>query len=87
MTNIDKNISKIVALIGTSFLITSARMIYEGSLGKIPSNSPTEKQFPSIKITASIIGSIISFLTGIIGLGGGYALIPSFIYFLRAQLN
>ncbi len=33
------------------------------------------------------LGSCIGFLTGIIGLGGGYALVPSYIYFLKAPVK
>jgi len=33
------------------------------------------------------LGVIIGFLTGIIGLGGGYALVPSYIYFLKSPVK
>jgi uncharacterized membrane protein YfcA len=33
------------------------------------------------------IGAGVGFLTGIIGLGGGYALVPSFVYLLRSPLR
>lgn len=35
----------------------------------------------------AVVGGGVGFLTGIIGLGGGYALVPSFIYVLRSPLR
>ena len=37
--------------------------------------------------TKAGIGGVVDFLTGIIGLGGGYALVPSFIYITRSPLR
>jgi len=73
-------------ILGFAFLVVSLRMIYEGFLGKGPKN-PAETQLPGTKATKSVMGSTIGFLTGIIGLGGGYALVPSFIYFLSAPVK
>jgi hypothetical protein len=42
---------------------------------------------PGTKTTKGVLGSTVGFLTGIIGLGGGYALVPSFIYFLSAPVK
>jgi hypothetical protein len=42
---------------------------------------------PGTVASKSLLGSGIGFLTGIIGLGGGYALVPSFLYFLRAPMK
>ncbi|HDI73548.1 MAG TPA: sulfite exporter TauE/SafE family protein [Candidatus Korarchaeota archaeon] len=75
-------------IIGLAFLYTSARMVYEGikrqsgtpstdSLGKIP--GPTTHK--------GVIGLVVGVLTGIVGLGGGYALVPSFIYLLRSPVK
>jgi hypothetical protein len=73
-------------ILGFAFLIVSARMIYEGFLGKGPKN-PAENQMPGSKPAKSALGSSIGFLTGIIGLGGGYALVPSFLYFFKAPVK
>jgi len=82
-----KNYGKIIDLIlGIAFLAVSLRMVYEGFLGKGPKN-PTDNQMPGTAINKSVLGSSIGFLTGIIGLGGGYALVPSFIYFLSAPVK
>lgn len=82
-----KNYGDIIDLIlGIAFLIVSLRMMYEGVLGRGPKN-PAENKMPGTSVTKGIIGSFIGFLTGIIGLGGGYALVPSFIYFLKAPVK
>jgi hypothetical protein len=82
-----KNYGNLLDLIlGFVFLVVSFRMLYEGLLGRGPKN-PAESQMPGTKTTKGVLGSSIGFLTGIIGLGGGYALVPSFIYFLSAPVK
>lgn len=82
-----KNYGDFIDLIlGFVFLVVSFRMLYEGVLGRGPKNS-AETEMPGTKRTKSLLGSSIGFLTGIIGLGGGYALVPSFIYFLSAPVK
>jgi hypothetical protein len=73
-------------IIGIAFILVSVRMLYEGLLGKKPPQ-PASQEMPKNLISKSILGSGVGFLTGIIGLGGGYALVPSFIYFLRAPMK
>ncbi len=75
---------KVIDLIlGLAFIIVSIRMVYEGLFlrGK---RELLGSQIPGKKSSQGILGGCIGFLTGIIGLGGGYALVPSFIYFFRA---
>ena len=82
-----KNYGNVIDLIlGIAFLAVSLRMMYEGVLGRGPKN-PVEDKMPGTKTIKSTLGSFIGFLTGIIGLGGGYALVPSFIYFLSAPVK
>jgi uncharacterized membrane protein YfcA len=82
-----KNYGNVIDLIlGVAFFVVSLRMMYEGILSRGPKN-PVEDKMPGTKTTKSILGSFIGFLTGIIGLGGGYALVPSFIYFLSAPVK
>ena len=72
-------------IIGLAFIVVSVRMLYEGIRGtKQPEQAET---IPGKALAKSILGSSIGTLTGIIGLGGGYALVPSFIYFLRAPVK
>lgn len=73
-------------IIGIAFIIVSVRMLYEGLLSKTPP-PPADTSMPGTLITKSILGTSIGMLTGIIGLGGGYALVPSFLYFLRAPMK
>jgi len=81
-----KNYGSLIDLIiGIAFIIVSVRMLYEGFFVKNQavkgleiSGNPLEK---------TILGSAVGILTGIIGLGGGYALVPSFIYFLKAPVK
>ena len=71
-------------IIGIAFIIVSVRMLYEGLLGKMPP-PPAGTTMPGAVGSKSFLGISIGTLTGIIGLGGGYALVPSFLYFLRAS--
>ena len=73
-------------IIGLAFIVVSVRMLYEGLLRIVPAGEQAP-QVPGSPTSKSILGVIIGFLTGIIGLGGGYALVPSFIYFLKAPVK
>ena len=51
---------------------------------------PAKEQAPGVPGSngaKAALGSSIGVLTGIIGLGGGYALVPSFIYFLKSPVK
>lgn len=72
-------------IIGIAFIIVSLRMLYEGIFGsKQPELAP---KIPGSPLSKSVLGSVIGTLTGIIGLGGGYALVPSYIYFLKSPVK
>lgn len=73
-------------IIGLAFIVVSVRMLYEGLLRIMPPGKPAP-QVPGSTTSKSTLGVIIGFLTGIIGLGGGYALVPSYIYFLKAPVK
>lgn len=82
-----KDYGKLIDLIiGIAFIIVSFRMLYEGIFLKQQA-SQTVQGIPGRPLSKNILGSAIGTLTGIIGLGGGYALVPSFIYFLRAPVK
>jgi uncharacterized membrane protein YfcA len=73
-------------VLGLSFIYVSIRMIYEGLLhGKI--KEKTGNIVPGSTLIKAIIGFIIGILTGIVGLGGGYALVPTFIYLLGSPVK
>jgi hypothetical protein len=61
-------------------------MLFEGLMGKVPS-SEQSPGVPGSNGAKAVLGSSIGFLTGIIGLGGGYALVPSYIYFLKSPVK
>jgi len=81
-----KNYGDLIDLIiGIAFIIVSLRMLYEGLVVKGVATQGTE--IPGNPLSKTILGSVIGTLTGIIGLGGGYALVPSYIYFLKAPVK
>jgi len=72
-------------IIGIAFIIVSMRMLYEGLVGKMP---PAQgSTMPGTTLSKTGLGGAIGILTGIIGLGGGYALVPSFVYFMKAPMK
>lgn len=81
------------AIIGIVFLWPSFRMIWEGINGYKKSVSSSKEtsvtQDQSIKghpANLSIFGIIVGTLTGLVGLGGGYALVPGLIYLFGAPV-
>ncbi|ADP77916.1 protein of unknown function DUF81 [Methanothermus fervidus DSM 2088] len=82
-----KNHGNLIDLIvGIAFIVVSLRMLYEGLFAKIKQVEQVQK-IPGTPLSKTIIGSVIGTLTGIIGLGGGYALVPSYTLFLRSPIK
>ena len=73
-------------ILGFAFLYVSIRMIYEGIFRKKMVERVGNEVPGSIKAKATI-GFTIGIVTGIVGLGGGYALVPSFIYLLSSPIK
>jgi hypothetical protein len=73
-------------IIGIAFIVVSVRMLYEGLFLKNPQTQPAP-EIPGQPLSKNVLGSVIGALTGIIGLGGGYALVPAYIYFLKAPVK
>lgn len=69
-------------IVGLAFIC----MLYEGLLIRGPATAEG-KVVPGSGGGKGLLGTLIGFLTGIIGLGGGYALVPSFIYFLKSPVK
>lgn len=73
-------------ILGFAFLYVALRMIYEGIIKrKMPERAGNE--VPGSKASKGAIGFFIGIITGIVGLGGGYALVPSFIYLLNSAVK
>lgn len=66
-------------ILGLAFLLPAIRMIYEGF--KRPKLSDSEGAIVKAKWWGlAVFGLFIGILTGVVGLGGGYALVPGLIY-------
>jgi hypothetical protein len=61
-------------------------MVYEGAFHK-KRRGKEGKAIPGSAIAKALIGFSIGILTGIVGLGGGCALVPTFIYVLGAPIK
>jgi len=73
-------------ILGFAFLYVSVRMIYEGIFKrKMPAKMGDK--VPGSALAKAVIGFFIGIITGIVGLGGGYALVPSFIYLLSSPVK
>ncbi|MEM4747638.1 MAG: sulfite exporter TauE/SafE family protein [Archaeoglobaceae archaeon] len=73
-------------ILGFAFLYVALRMVYEGIIKrKMPER--TGNTVPGSKASKGTIGFFIGIITGIVGLGGGYALVPSFIYLLGSAVK
>ncbi len=73
-------------ILGLAFLYVSIRMIWEGLVQrKLPER--TGKVIPGSPLAKGLVGFFIGIITGIVGLGGGYALVPAFIYILKAPIK
>jgi uncharacterized membrane protein YfcA len=82
-----KNYGEVIDLIiGIAFIIPALRMLYEGVVTKLQV-AAGGTEIPGKPLSKSVLGSAIGTLTGIIGLGGGYALVPSYIYVLKAPIK
>lgn len=73
-------------ILGFAFLYVSIRMIYEGTIKRAMSEKPGN-EVPGSGAAKATIGFFIGIITGIVGLGGGYALVPSFIYLLGSPVK
>ncbi|WP_457590610.1 sulfite exporter TauE/SafE family protein [Geoglobus sp.] len=73
-------------ILGFAFLYVSLRMIYEGTVKREMPEKPGSK-VPGSGAAKAAVGFFIGIITGIVGLGGGYALVPSFIYLLGSAVK
>jgi uncharacterized membrane protein YfcA len=74
-------------ILGIAFLWPSYRVIVEGiGIAKPKSGGGEGETIPGSRILMGMFGFIIGILTGIVGLGGGYALVPGLIYLFNAPV-
>lgn len=73
-------------IVGIAFIWAAIRMIYEGFFQRKRPDIAGNEIVGRNSVKAGIGGGV-GILTGIIGLGGGYALVPSFIYITRSPLR
>ncbi|MEM2142840.1 MAG: sulfite exporter TauE/SafE family protein [Candidatus Thorarchaeota archaeon] len=72
-------------ILGMAFILPALRMIWEGSR---PAEQPQKvgEMIQGSRYRMGVFGIIIGVLTGIVGLGGGYALVPGLIYLFGAPV-
>jgi uncharacterized membrane protein YfcA len=84
-TLLANRVSVMGLILGIVFLWPAIRMTWEG-LGRGSISRKEGNSIPEHKWGFSVFGLIIGALTGIVGLGGGYALVPGLIYLFDAPV-
>ena len=79
-----EHIDLLELILGLAFLLPAIRMIWEGAGRAKPQQEGNT--IPGNKGYWSVFGFLIGILTGIVGLGGGYALVPGLIYLFSAPV-
>lgn len=72
-------------ILGIAFLLPAARMIFEGAAHRKKSQ-PEGNVIPGSEGRKGLFGFVVGTLTGLVGLGGGYALVPGLIYLFNAPV-
>ena len=74
-------------ILGIVFLWPAVRMIIEGiNVRRNGKAGPEEQVVPGSEGGLGVFGFIVGILTGVVGLGGGYALVPGLIYLFGAPV-
>jgi hypothetical protein len=73
-------------LLGLAFLWPAARMIWESLAAGTRGVKREGATIPASGMGLAALGSVIGILTGLVGLGGGYALVPGLIYLFHAPV-
>lgn len=79
-----EHIDLLQLILGLAFLLPAFRMIYEGIGRSRPKQEGST--IPGGSSGFAVFGFAIGVLTGIVGLGGGYALVPGLIYLFGAPV-
>ena len=72
-------------VLGLAFLLPAGRMIWEGALERRKLQQEGNA-IPGSELAFGAFGFVIGILTGLVGLGGGYALVPGLIYLFGAPV-
>ena len=70
-------------ILGIAFLLPAVRMIIEGVAHRKKSQ-PEGNVIPGSEGRKGLLGLLVGVLKGLVGLGGGYALVPGLIYLFNA---
>ncbi|MEM2961505.1 MAG: sulfite exporter TauE/SafE family protein [Candidatus Bathyarchaeia archaeon] len=81
-----KHVSLLNLILGLAFIWPSLRMIEGSGIAKSKAGQLDEKTIPGSRLGMGAFGFVIGILTGIAGLGGGYALVPGLIYLFNAPV-
>lgn len=71
-------------ILGSAFLWPAFRMMWESLTAK--KESAKTSTVAGSKLAMGIFGFIVGIFTGLVGLGGGYALVPGLIYLFNAPV-
>ncbi|MDV4341832.1 sulfite exporter TauE/SafE family protein [Methanoculleus sp. YWC-01] len=72
-------------ILGIAFILPAVRMIVEGVAHRKKSQ-PEGNVIPGSEGRKGLLGFVVGILTGLVGLGGGYALVPGLIYLFNAPV-
>jgi len=72
-------------ILGLAFLLPAIRMTWEGIMHR-KKTQQEGNTIPGSKAALGAFGLVIGILTGLVGLGGGYALVPGLIYLFGAPV-
>jgi len=73
-------------ILGLAFVLPAVRMIREGVAHRAITH-PEGNVIPGSEAGKGVLGAIVGILTGLVGLGGGYALVPALIHLFGAPVH
>ena len=84
-TMLSTHVDVLSLILGAAFLLPAARMVYEG-LNRTGKPQKKGSAIPGSPLAWGAFGFAIGILTGLVGLGGGYGLVPGLIYLFGAPV-